>query len=398
MLNRVIALCVLSVGFPSALLRAQDLFVLPGTGAAGSEVQAFVTNPLTTFRTFSAGAGSFALVPNPAASKYFVIASSSTNSVVAMDGALLTPTLVANLPMAASQALVTPDGKLLAVAAGTVHLFNAVTNAELISGGFSQGLGFNTFAIAASFDSTSIFALGSKAAGTSQLTAINTSTYTATATLPLTQAATAVSVGPNGLVYLSLPNQIIEVDPRTLQPTFNGTISVSGTPGPLVFTPDGQYAIGANQSTFGNSLLIAALATHTATDPNVGLPQLTSLQVTGVDTVLALSNQGLYEVNLSTPISISQIQIPNLTGTGLVALTSSNDVPAGAHTTVQDAYVVSANTVYQFNPSAQAITAQYPIAPNVVPGAVAYAVPAQTTATSRAYCRAPPPNRWSCKF
>ena len=386
MLKRVLPLCALAIALSAASLQAQDLFVLPGAGGANGNAQAFVTNPLTTFRTFTAGVGSFALLPNLNASRFFVIASSPTNSILSTDDTFLAPSLVANLPNPAVQAIVTPNGNLLAVAARTVYLFNTATNAGLIPGGLSQGTGYNTFALASSLDSATIFALGSNGAGTSLLTAISTTTYAATATLPLSEAATAVGVGPNGLVYVSLPNEILEVDPRTLQPTLNGAISVSGTPGPLVFTPDGQYALGANQSTFGNSLLIATLATHTATDPSLGLPELTSLQVTGVDTVLALSSEGLYEITITTPISVIPINSGGASLTNLVGLTASNDVPAGAHSTVQAAYFVSANgatnNLYQLNPATQAIFIQ-PVAPNVTPGALAYAVPAVMTSQSR---------------
>jgi hypothetical protein len=350
MLIRVSALCVFSLASSAALLQAQDLFVLPGPGATNGVVEAFVTSPLTTYRTFDAGVGSFALLPNLAASEFFVVGSSTTNSVFAVNGTFLAPTLLANLATAANQAIVTPDGKLLVVAAGKVHLFSTASNQELVSGGVSQGIGITTSAIAASLDSTEIFALGSSGNGTSQLNSISTSSSSVTATLALSQKATAVSVGPNGLVYVSLPNEILEVDPRTLLPTPNGAISVTGTAGPLVFTPDGQYAIGYNQSLFGNSLLIAALATHTSTDPNLGLPQITSLQLTGVDTLLALSTQGLYQITLSTPISVIPISVPGLAASGLAAMTTTNDVPAGAHSTVQAAYLVSATTLYQFNP------------------------------------------------
>ena len=386
MLKRVCALCAVGLALSAALLQAQDLFVLPGAGGANGVAQAFVTNPLSSLGTFTAGVGSFALLPNLNASKFFVVASSSTNSVYAVEATSLQASLVANLPYPANQAVITPDGNLLAVAAKTVYLFDTATNAELISGGFSQGVGINTFALAASLDSATIFALGTNGAGASLLTAISTATHAATATLSLSQTATAVSVGPNGLVYVSLPNQILEVDPRTLLATFNGTISVNGTPGPLVFTPDGQYALGTNQSTFGNSLLITALATHTATDPSLGLPQLTSLQVIGVDTVLALSGQGLYQIAISTPISVNPVKDNGVTLSSLVGVTTSNDVPAGAHSLVQSVFFVSANnitnSIYQFTPATQAIVSQ-PVAPNIAPGAVAYAVPARTTANSR---------------
>jgi len=385
MLKRFYALCAVGIALSAALLQAQDLFVLPGAGGANGVAQAFVTNPLSSFGTFTAGVGSFALLPNLNASKFFVVASSSANSVYAVDSTSLEASLVANLTYPANQAIITSNGDLLAVAAKTVYLFDTATNAELISGGISQGVGINTFALAASLDSATIFALGTNGAGASLLTAISTATHTAIATLSLSQTATAVSVGPNGLVYVSLPNQILEVDPRTLLATFNGTISVNGTPGPLVFTPDGQYALGTNQSTFGNSLLIAALATHTATDPSLGLPQLTSLQVIGVDTVLALSGQGLYQIAISTPISVNPVKDNGATLASLVGVTTSNDVPAGAHSLVQSVYFVSANnitnSIYQLTPSTQAIVSQ-PVAPNIAPGAVAYAVPARTTATS----------------
>jgi large repetitive protein len=381
MLIRVSALCAFGLALSTASLQAQDLFVLPGAGANNGVLEAFVTNPLTTYRTLDAGVGSFALLPNLDASKFFVVASSTTNSIFTVNGTFLAPTLVASLSTAPSQAIVTPDGTLLVVAAGTVHIFSTASNLELVSGGVSQGSGIGTFAIAASLDSTAIFALGTNGNGTSQLNSINTSSNAVTAALALSQKASAVSVGPNGLVYVSLPNEILEVDPRTLKPTLNGAISVTGTPGPLVFTSDGQYAIGANQALFGNSLLIATLATHTSTDPNLGLPQLTSLQVIGVDSLLALSTQGLYQITISNPVNVIPISVPNLS-TGLLAITATNDVPAGTHSTVQTAYLVSSTGLYEYNPASQAVVTEYPIAPNVTPGALSYAVPAETTAES----------------
>ncbi len=382
MLKRVSALCALSLALPAMLLEAQDLFVLPGAGINNGNVQAFVTNPLTTFRTFNAAEGSFALLPNLNASEFYVIGSSTIDSISSFEATSLAPTVIANLSNSPTQAILTPDGKLLAVVAGTVHLVSTATNSELVSGGVSQGTGINTIGIAASLDSTAVFAVGQTEAGASQLSAISTSTYAVTATLPLSASATAVSVGPNGLVYVSLPNQILEVDPRTLQPTYNGTISVTGTAGPLVFTTDGQYALGANQSSFGNSLLIATLANHTATDPNLGLPELTSLQLVGVDTVVALSNQGLYQIDVS-PLSVMPIAVPNLALSGALALTATNDVPTSSHETVQAVYFVSSSTLYQYNPASQNIVTSYGIAGDITPGAVSYAVPAETSATSR---------------
>jgi uncharacterized protein (TIGR03437 family) len=376
MFNRVWALCAFGLALSAASLEAQDLFVLPGAGATSGEAQAFVTNPLTTFRTFNAGAGAFALLPNLNASKYFVVASSITNTILATDGTFLAPTLVANLATPPTQAIITQDGKVLVVAAGNVHLFNTESNAELVYGGISQGVGINTFAVAGSLDSSVIFALGSSNDGASQLSAISATTFGITASLQLSQVATAVSVGPNGLIYVSLPNQILEVDPRTLEPTLGGTIAVGGTPGPLVFTTDGLYAVGANSSGLGNSLLIATLATHSATSPSLGIQELTDLKLSGVDTVLALSGQNVYEIFVS-PVSVNRITSLS----GLHGLATTNDVPTSSHSTVSAVFLVSASTLSQYTPATQAITSAM-LAPNIAPGAVTYAVPVVTTAQS----------------
>jgi uncharacterized protein (TIGR03437 family) len=380
MLQRVSSLCAIGVVLSTALLQAQDLFVLPGSQSTSGLVEAFLTNPLNIYRTFNAGLGSFAVLPNLDASKFFIVSSSTTNSILAVGPTLLSPALVANLASSASQAIITPNESLLAVAAGTVHLFNVASNNELVVGGISQGSGVNTFAVASSLDSSAIFALGSNGAGSSELSLISTGSYSVTANLSLSQLATAISVGPNGLVYVSLPNQILELDPRTLQTTYNGEISVNGTPGPLVFTPDGQYGLSADQSSFGNSLIIASLATHTATDPALGVAELSTMQVIGVNTILALSNQGLYEITIS-PLSVTPITVPDLTG-GLFAFTTTNDVPLGIGL-VQAVYLVSADTLYQFSPASRQFVNQLQVGTNVTPGAISYALPTSTTTTSQ---------------
>ncbi len=384
--KRISALCAFGVALSATWLQAQDLFVLPGAGASNGVVQAFVTNPLTTFRTFSAPVGSFALLPNLDATKFFIVGTSTTNSIFSMDGTFLTAAVVANLPSPANQALITPDGKLLAVSAGTLHLFSTTSNAELVSGGISQGAGISTISIAASLDAATIFALGSNGNGGAQLNSVSTSTHTITGTLALAHGATAVGVAPNGRVYVSLPDEILEVDPRTLQPTTGGAITVSGTPGPLVFTTDGQYAIGVNQAAFGNTLIVAALTTHTSSNPNLGLAPLTSLQVIGVDTLLGLSGQSLYQIKISQPVSVIPISVPELDVNGLQGFTTTNDIPAGAHSTVDAVYLISDAKLYQFNPATQTVITSpppQPVTPNVTPGGVAYAVPVVTTSQAQ---------------
>jgi len=397
MLSRVSALSAFGLVLSAVLLQAQspNLFVLPGAQSASQAVEAFIANPGTTstpvnsYEIVDAGSGSFAVFPLTA-SKFFVVASSTANSIVQTNATFAATTPVAKLLSTPSQAIVTPDGRLLAVAAGTVHLFDTASNEELVSGGVSQGIAVNTFAIAASLDSTAIFALGANSVGGSQLDSISTSSHTITATLPLSAKATAVSVGPNGLIYVSLASKILEVEPRTLTVTTNGTMSVTGTPGPFVFTPDGLYAVCANQSA-ANSLFIVTLATHTATTASLGIGLPSALQVIGVDTLLTLSSQGLYQVPIPTA---NPFQVATEL-TGISGITTTNDVPSSAHNSVQAAYLISSTTtsgspfsaqttynVSQYNPASGVLSKPFPVASNVTPGAISYAVPPVTTAQS----------------
>lgn len=389
MFQRLVVLCAFGVVLSAVSLRAQpNLFVLPGAGSSGTVSEGFNAGtvtannpvPVTNFRTFTTGAGSFAIIPNLSGSNVFVVASSSVNSIMSTDETFLAPALVADLSPAPTQAVMTQDGQLLAVAAGNVYLFNATTNAEVVAGGVSQGAGITTIGVAASLDSTSIFALGTNTAGIAQLNSISTSSRAISGSLALTESATAVSVGPNGLVYVSMPDQILEVDPRTLKPTFNGQIVVSGTPGALVFTPDGQYALGITQS---GSLVVVSLAAHTASIPGVGVGQIASLQVIGVDKVLALTSGGLvYPITIS-PLNVSpSLPISGVGARGVIGVATTNDVATAAHPSVLAAFMVSENSLYQYIPSTNSILTPFPVGSNVSPGAITYAVPAVTTAQS----------------
>jgi len=378
MLKRVSALCALGVALGAMLLQAQDVFVLPGAGSNSGAAAAFNASPLGELTTFNSGSGSFLVLPTLDATTFYVIADSTTQTVTSTPATFQqSPTVVANLPSPATAAVITPDGRRLAVAAGTLYLFDTSTNSSIVPGGFSQGTDISTFDVAASLDATALFALGSTGTGTSQLTAFNIATSSASASKTLSEVATGVAVGPNGLVYVSLPNEILELDPTTLQPTAGGSIGVTGTPSRLVFTPDGQYAVAANQASLAGSstLFIVALATHAVTAPALGLPQFSGLHVSGIDTVSGFSGSSVYQIAISKSISVTQLQIPAT----ILALTVSNEVPAGAIGTVQNLFAVTAANLYRINPAANSIAGES-LLPNIVSArALSFAAPTTTT-------------------
>ena len=199
-------------------LQADDVAALPGANSLGSNVAIFAINPLTSLSTFTAGDSTFLIVPKPDGSLYYVIAKSGSNSVTTVDTNFENPTLIASFLTTPTAAAITSDGSELVVAAGTLHIFNTTKNTELVAGGVNTGVGI--FDVALSLDGKTAYTLGTSTSGGSQVNAINLVTNTkGTAQYGLVGTATGIAVGPNGRVYVSNQNQIIELDPSTLIPT-----------------------------------------------------------------------------------------------------------------------------------------------------------------------------------
>src|SRR5579862_5534861 len=161
MFKRISGLCALGVACGALVLQAQDVFVLPGAGSGDAAVASFAANPLSEISTFNAGIGSFLVLATPNAAKFYLIADSFNQTITSTDSSFLHPASVASLSTQATAAAITPDGSLLAVAAGTLHLFNTSTDTEIVAGGLSQGTGITTFDVTSSLDGTTLFALGS---------------------------------------------------------------------------------------------------------------------------------------------------------------------------------------------------------------------------------------------
>jgi len=254
MYNRLALLVAACTGLFISNLQADGVAALPGSNSLSSSVAVLGVNPLSITGSFAAGTGSYLILPLPDGSKYYVVARSGNNSVMSVDSTFSNPKTVASFqtnspcvgatspPPTCTGAAITPDGSKLVVAAGTVHIFDTSKDLELISGGI--GTGATVFDVAISLDGKKAYVLGQTGSGGSQLNVIDLVTNTkGTAQLGILGTATAVTAGSNGRVYVSTQNQILELDPTTLQPTPGGKIGVNALPGKLVFTPDGKYAL-----------------------------------------------------------------------------------------------------------------------------------------------------------
>jgi uncharacterized protein (TIGR03437 family) len=296
-------------------------------------------------------------------------------------------------------AALSPDGSRLVVGENAVHIFDTGSNVDLTPNGIAVGSGAAIVGIAVSYDSRTAYALATYN-GSSYLAAIGIPQLAVTNSVNLAGTATGLALGPNALLYVSGPNQILEITPATLAATPSGVVPVDATPGPLVFTPDGNYALGSNQ-TFGTQPAIVLLnlndhliegsvpftgLTALQTSPLTGLPAIfDGLYVASPATVFAFSSgaQSLFDLQIGTNGGLA-LEIPVITNVILsaqAAATLSNDYGVPGRNYPQFLFTVSSGTIdgtgidnlYRIDPASSLLTQQAALVS--LPGAVAYFAP-----------------------
>jgi uncharacterized protein (TIGR03437 family) len=302
-------------------------------------------------------------------------------------------------------AALTPDGSRLVVGENAVHIFDTGSNTDLTPNGIAVGNGAAIIGVAVSYDSQTVYALATYN-GNSYLAAISVPQLAVTNSTNIAGAATALALGPNALLYVSAPNQILEINPVSLAPTPGGVVAVDATPGKLVFTPDGNYAVAANQ-TFGTqpAILLLNLNDHLieGTVPFTGLPAFAVSPLTGFPatfdglyvasptTVYAFSSgaQSLFNLRIGTNGGLV-LEIPviaNVILSAQAAATLSNDLGVPGRNYPQLLFTVSSGMVdgtgidnlYRIDPASSLLTQQTPLVS--LPGAVAYFAPTFTNNT-----------------
>ncbi len=382
MFIRALALCAACGVLAANLLHAQDLFALPGYNSSSQQVVVYAVNPISELTTFPAGPGAFLVLAKPDGSKFYVIAHSSAQTITSVDSKFQ-GTRTISLPQAATAAVLTPDGTELAIAAGALHIFNTSTDAEVVPNGISYA-GLNIIDVAVSLDGSALYSLGTGSGG-SQLNLIDTSLNKVTATLGINGTATGVAVGPNGLIYVSTVNQVLEINPLTFVATPSGRITVNGKPGRVVITPDASYALAINQTpATGSEVILISLANHAVVNTisnSTGI-LFDNLQPTGINTLLGYSSasQSVYQLSISNAgagFSISSFAVPN-GANSTNALAVSGEVPNGTLSTVQYAFAVASGNVEELNPTAAQLAGQAPLPPGDSASALSLAGAANT--------------------
>ena len=385
MLKKVLANCVICLFFAAAGLQAQgqqEVFGLPGANSTGNTVQVFSSNPFSNVNTFTAGAGTFQLLAKPDGSKFYAIANSGSSTVTVVPNGFTNARSLVNLGTQATAAAISEDGKRLAVAAGLLHIFDTTSDTDIVPNGISIGAAVTTFDVVASLDGATFYALGSNSSGGSVLAAVNASTGQITASLPITGPTIGVSVAPNGLIYVTAPNQILEINPATLTATPGGAILVNanscGTaclhgPGKVVFTPDGLNGFIINQTpNTGSVLLQIGLSSHAVVNTvpysafGVSIDQL---QVLNSSTILGYSsqNQSIYVIGISPNGSLNTgvYAFPGIPSSTVQAFALSNEVPIGGRSNPQSLYAAANGTIYAGDLPSSTVTGHFPLSTDV---------------------------------
>lgn len=274
--------------------------------------------------------GTFLVVPRPDGSAYYLMIRNSVGAVVSLSSAFITQRNFGVLNSSPSVAVITPDGRRLVLGAGNaVYVFDLTQSPEALVGTVSTG--DNVLDVGASIDSSRAFAVTS----TGQLTAIDMTTFAPVTKQLAGGNVTGMTVGPDGYLYVSAANSIFQVDGRgNLAFGPLGQITVQATPGKLVISSDGHFALGVNPGPAG--LVEVDLTTGAATVLATPNQNLNKLYPAGPNRVFATSSAdgNLYEVKLS-PLGVSQtsLNVPlySTLFNNVVAVALSSELPSSRY-------------------------------------------------------------------
>ncbi|MFN7937460.1 MAG: Ig-like domain-containing protein [Bryobacteraceae bacterium] len=366
-----VLLAALSILSCAQFAQARNVFILPPGDGTFRPVANFVGDPFApaSVPNISAAADTFAAFSTPSGKFYFV-GRSSTDTVVVTDSNY---NVIArrNLGLGASAAAMTPDGRYLVVAAGTVQIFS--TSSDTVVSQVDAGSNPNDVAI--SLDSSKAFVTSN---ASQRLTAIDLNTFNTSGILQSLGPVNGVNVGPNGLVYVAAQNILYEIDPRDLSYRGGSGISLNGQPGKPAFAADGSGTIrvllpNLNTAFGGASALTVDLISRTATSVFAnGVVFDRIVPVSGSRAFAISQGQQLYELNLPSSASIANIS-GLTTSNGVRSIAVSDEFPNARYLYVASS---SNNTVTRVDLNSNTASGSFPL--SGAPGNLNYAGPASS--------------------
>ncbi len=297
----------------------------------------FSANTLSPLPAIAVPAGASQLLPKPDGSKYYMLTAGAGLTV--FDRNLKNPfTISTSFPAIPAVLALSPDGRLLFVIAGNKAYFLETATDTVLGGALS--LPGTPAGIAFTQDSQTAFVLSNvRGAFTAFVTPVDLSVNNIgeSLMLPVSGNATGITTAPNGLLYVSAPYAVFEIDPRTLlvTPAPNAanaaTIAVNGTPEKLQFTSTSQYAVALNHTPASGAVFIFDFLRYSAlVVPGANLKGVLDGLVLASDyRIFAHSNQNsLYELTLDGSLRLSSVVSSLPHGSQVLSLLPSREAQA----------------------------------------------------------------------
>jgi uncharacterized protein (TIGR03437 family) len=342
---------------------ARNVFVIPNTTGTPQTISVLSGDNFVPVGTISNVANVFQAISTPSGDKVYLITRTASPAVIVVNGANFTPTgKLFNFGLAPVAAAMTPDGRRLVVIADTVHIIDVATDTEL-NNGFSVAVPSTLADLAISPDSTMAYILSKPFSGaSSQISILDLTTNNLAAVNPISipGQTTTLTIGPNGLLYATAPNNFYEIDPRTLQ--LRADIGVSGTPGKPVFTSDGLGAVIANQTpSTGSQLSVVNLGSRQVfpiSVPDLGFNSLDQLILGTNGHIFGFSS------GTSTIFDITPSTLHAAAATfGVLSLPGTvQSVVASPETTPRTLFVSTPTSIYRVDLANSQVTGTQPAA------------------------------------
>jgi uncharacterized protein (TIGR03437 family) len=283
MLNRNVSLAVCLTVMAGAILAQSSnqgtgyVFEFANSTGSTGQFQAFIYNTpsfsVPVYNT-SGPTGANQVLPKPDGSKFYVVGSGGVDD---FNPSFTTPATINGMSGSPTQAILSPDGRLLLVASslgsGTSAVYVLNTTNDTI--GLNQPVNGSIIGMVASRDSTTAWILAVESGQATIVTLNLTSQQIVGSPVFLRDPVTgdslagdaqALSLSPLGLLYVSAGNQILEINPSTIQTLgfVPVEIGVNATVGPLRFSTDGTmaYFVNLTPSTGGRSLGSLSIPGH----------------------------------------------------------------------------------------------------------------------------------------
>ena len=234
---------------------ARTVFLLPNASSTTPLVTAFQPDSNSVISSFAVQTAASAVIAHPTLNKYYVLARSTTDTLLVVDGANFNNiTKRISLGQGETMAL-SPDGRRLVIVGGSVFIIDTATD-NLIATISDAGNSPND--VAMSLDSTRAFVLNSTQ---NRLTSIDLTNNTIAGSVSIPGVSTGVAVAPNGFLYVTAINRIFEIDGKTM--LNRKEVQLNARPGKMVFTSDGKFGLTVNQTPVtGSSVLIDRKSTR----------------------------------------------------------------------------------------------------------------------------------------